>query len=362
MEPREFFIEERLEMYRNRCRCNLGESGYRAFTTGEVLDFAAISMDELRSISLSDSPNQGRADLRQEIANLYPAVRPNEVLVCTGTSEALYILFHLLLREKSKVALYFPAFQALYEVPLMLGAEIIQVPVKEKLSAKDWQEIDADLFVINHPHNPTGLDFDPQEQTEFLELMRQKNKPVLFDEHYRFLDRKDEIGWTGVSPMDQFFGTGSFTKCFGVTGLRVGWLVAEKDIIARARSFKDYLTHTVSPLSERIALGLLKNRKQFLARIKEEVENNINYFQRNLPKLTDIVRMDPMYGGLVSFVQLKEGLLSEQYADRLMEKMGIFVLPGINFEREGYLRIGYGESHEKFKWGIDTWIQHSPLI
>jgi aspartate/methionine/tyrosine aminotransferase len=362
LEPREFFIEERLEAYRNHCKCNLGESGYHAFSTGEILDLAGVSFDELREIPLYDSPNSGREDLRAEIAKLYPGVSREEVLVCTGTSEALYLIFHLLLKENSQVALYFPAFQALYEVPKMLGAKILKIETKFPLRASDFESVEADLYVLNHPHNPTGLEFEPLEQMKLIQLLKSKNKQVLFDEHYRFLDRKNSIGWTGVSPKDHFYGTGSFTKCFGATGLRIGWLIADKDIIRRARSFKDYLTHTVSPFSERIALGLLKNRNHFMPKIKNEIESNILYFESQLPNLIDIVSMDPVHGGLVGFVKLKEGVLSEVYADLILQQTGVFVLPGINFEMEGYLRIGFGESHEKFKWGIDQWAKHSPLI
>ncbi|TGL58092.1 aminotransferase class I/II-fold pyridoxal phosphate-dependent enzyme [Leptospira ognonensis] len=359
MEPRQFFIEERLELYRNHCQCNLGESGYHAFTLGEVMDLAQVTVEDLREIPLYDSPNQGREDLRAEIASLYPGVSANEVLISTGTSEAIYLLFHLLLEEHSRVALYVPAFQALYEIPKMLGATIIPVPINASLQAQDWMKVDADLFVINHPHNPTGLDFAPEEQTKLIELLKTKNKPVLFDEHYRFLDRKNELGWSGVSPKERFFGTGSFTKCFGVTGLRVGWLIADETTIARARSFKDYLTHTVSPISELLALKLMQNRKQFLQKIRTEVENNILYFQSRLSELKDILSLNEIHGGLVSFLKLREGLTSESYADQLFQKTGVFVLPGKNFEREGFLRIGYGESHEKFKWGINEWIKFS---
>lgn len=323
------------------------------------MDLAQVSPEEMRGLALYDSPNHGREDLRAEIARLYPGVSPSEVLVCTGTSEAIYLLFHLFLEKNSKVALYFPAFQALYEVPKMLGAEILQVPVNASLQASDWQDVEADLYVINHPHNPTGLDYEPEEQQKLWELLRSKNKPVLFDEHYRFLDRKGDLGWSGVSPKDRFFGTGSFTKCFGVTGLRIGWLVADEETIKRARSFKDYLTHTVSPISELFALKLLQNRKYFLPKIRTEVENNIQYFQSRLSELKDIVGLDKIYGGLVSFLRLREGIASESYADQLYRKTGVFVLPGKNFEREGFLRIGYGESHEKFKWGIEEWIKFS---
>ncbi len=326
------------------------------------MDLVSVSDSDLRKIGLNDSPNHGREDLRQEIAKLYPGVSSEEVLVCTGTSEALYILFHLLLSNESTVALYMPSFQALYEVPSMLGAKIVPVPVSSKLSAEDWEHLHADLYILNHPHNPTGLDFEAREIPKLIELLKNKNKPVLFDEHYRFLDFKHPIGWTGVSPKDRFYGTGSFTKCFGVTGLRVGWLIADIETIKRARSFKDYLTHTVSPISEFLALHLLQKKDLLIPKIKTQVEKNIAYFQSRLPELSEIISIDKIFGGLVSFLKLKEGIRSEDYADLLFQKTGVFVLPGNNFEMEGYLRIGYGESNEKFKWGIDTWIQHSPLI
>jgi len=362
LEPREFFIEDRLESYRNHCRVNLGESGFHAFKMGEILQLAGVTWEELNEIPLYDSPNQGRQDFREEIASLYPGVDAEEVLVCTGTSEALYLAFQLLIKKDSRVALFMPAFQALYEVPMMLGAKILPIEIGSSLLASDWAKIEADLFVINHPHNPTGMEFEEKEILELLKILKAKHKHVLFDEHYRFLDRDKEIGWSGVSPKNQFYGTGSFTKCFGVTGLRIGWLIADREFIKRARSYKDYLTHTVSPISERIALGLLRNRKHFLPKIKHEINQNILYFESKLSELKSIVHYNSPKGGLVAWLKLSEGISSETYADLLMEKTGVFVLPGKNFEKEGFLRIGFGEKHELFKWGIDEWANYSQLI
>jgi aspartate/methionine/tyrosine aminotransferase len=319
---------------------------------------AGIDFNSLAAIPLHDSPNRGHRELREEVAKLYPGVDSEEVLICTGTSEALYLAFHLLLKPKSKVALLWPAFQALYEVPLMLGAEVIKVEAQSPLQANIWESVDADLFVINHPHNPTGADFKPPEVEQLTRILKSKNKPVLFDEHYRFFDRHLDIGWTGVSPKDMFYGTGSFTKCFGVTGLRIGWLIADKDFIRRARSFKDYITHTVSPISEKIALGLLQNKDTFISKIKAEVESNIRYFESHLHLLSDIQDFQAIDGGLVGWAKLKEGVSSENYADQLMEQTGVFVLPGKDFEEEGFLRIGFGESKKRFELGIQEWIKY----
>lgn len=362
MEPREFFIEDRLERFRLKAFCNLGESGLGYFDLEEVLGMAGISFSDLLDLPMNDAPNQGSLELRSAIANLYPGVSPEQVLVTTGTGEALYLAFHMMVKPKTKVALIWPAFQALYEIPKMLGAEIIPVPHESAFLASTWKEIDADLYILNHPHNPTGKTFPDAEWENLLSWFREKKKLVLFDEHYRFLPGEGSLGKTGVDPNHSFYGTGSFTKCFGVTGLRVGWLVAVESFVQRARSFKDYLTHTVSPISERIALGLLENKESFLPGIQTRVRNNIGKFTslwRELPHTKDFTVPQ---GGLVGWLMLEPGISSEAYADRLFEKTGVFVLPGSNFEEEGFLRIGFGETEERMAEGLKRWSECTDLI
>lgn len=362
MEPREFFIEDRLERFRLKAFCNLGESGLGFFRLEEVLRMANVSVSELSDIPMNDAPNQGSLELRKVIANLYPGVSPNQVLVTTGTGEALYLAFHLMVKPKTKVALIWPAFQALYEIPKMLGATIIQVPHEVAFQSSTWKEIDADLYILNHPHNPTGKTFPDSEWESLLGWFREKKKQVLFDEHYRFLPGVGFMGRTGVDTNHSFYGTGSFTKCFGVTGLRVGWLIAEESFIARARSFKDYLTHTVSPISEKIALGLLENKESFLPDIQSRVRNNIAKFTSLWKELPQTKDFTVPQGGLVGWLKLESGISSEVYADRLFEKTGVFVLPGSNFEVEGFLRIGFGETEERMAEGLKRWKECTDLI
>ncbi|TGM57644.1 pyridoxal phosphate-dependent aminotransferase [Leptospira biflexa] len=362
MEPREFFIEDRLERFRLEAFCNLGESGLSHFTMEEMLSLCGLTWKDLSQIPMNDAPNQGSFALRSAIANLYPGVNPDEVLVTTGTGEALYLAFHLLVGPEKKLALVWPAFQALYEIPLMLGAEIIPVPYESAFQATTWQSIEADLYVINHPHNPTGQTFSSTEWESLLEQFRKRKKTVLFDEHYRFLPSGGGMGKTGVNPKQRFYGTGSFTKCFGVTGLRVGWLIADQEFIRRARSFKDYLTHTVNPISERIALGLLQGKEEFLPNIQKRVQNNIDHFTSvcmDLPKTKSFV---PPKGGLVGWLELQKGISSEEYADKLFARTGVFVLPGSNFEMEGFLRIGFGEKEDRFQEGLRRWKECLDLI
>lgn len=356
MLPREFFIEDRLEKYRLNTACNLGESGVRNITLGELLEKIGIGFDSLKDISLADSSNIGNSDLREEIAALYPGVSPEEVLVTTGTGEALYILFRNFLRNGSLVSLLFPAFQALYELPLSMGAEIRKVAITSEYPVDELFSGNPDCIIINHPHNPTGTGLKESS----IELLKTRacsfNGILLFDEHYRFLDYSKDLSFSGAGLTPKTFATGSITKCFGVTGLRIGWIIADRKVIPSLRSFKDYLTHTVNPISEFLALQILKNRKKLVTPIKNGIIQNIEYFKNSLTGISAIESFSVPDGGVVGFPKLKEGISSEKYSDELLKNCDVFILPGANFESEGFIRIGFGEEPQKFRAGIDRWV------
>jgi aspartate/methionine/tyrosine aminotransferase len=354
MLPREFFIEDRLEKYRKISSCNLGESGFKNFKLGEIFQLIELEMDEFKQISLEDSSNRGMEELRLEISLLYENINLDEILVTTGTSEALYIFFRSIIKKGDRVGYFSPAFQALYEIPLLCGAIINPVNI---LHGKNFEKLfrDSELVILNHPHNPTGITFDDTDWEQINFYAKKYKRVILFDEHYRFLDNEKGIGKTGYHAKNTF-ATGSITKSFGTTGLRIGWIVGDKEIISKMRSFKDYLTHTVNPISEFLALKLLKNKNKILPKIISILRENQKYFMDNLNSISSLDSMIPPSGGLVAFPKLKDGIFSEEYADNLHRNCDVFVLPGTNFEMEGYIRIGFGESKERFKSGINRWI------
>ena len=355
MLPREFFIEDRLEKYRKISTCNLGESGFKNFKLGEIFNFIELEMDELKQISLEDSSNRGMEDLRREISSLYGNIDLDEILVTTGTSEALYLFFRSIVKKGDKVGYFSPAFQALYEIPLLCGGILNPVNI---FKGKNFEKLfkESDLVILNHPHNPTGITFDDKDWDQINFYAKKYEKVILFDEHYRFLDNENGIGRTGYHGKNTF-ATGSITKSFGTTGLRIGWIVGNKEIISKMRSFKDYVTHTVNPISEFLSLKLLKNKTRILPFIISILKENQRYFLENLKSISSIDSMIPPSGGLVAFPKLKDGISSEEYSDNLYGNCDVFVLPGTNFEMEGYIRVGFGETKERFKNGIIRWLE-----
>ena len=98
MKPlRKFFMEDDLEQNRFSAKYTLGESGGRVRTVSELLLQSGLDMQNIQEIFLNtklcDSPNWGRDDLRQIISAMHPGSNKDNVLITTGTSEALFLLF-----------------------------------------------------------------------------------------------------------------------------------------------------------------------------------------------------------------------------------------------------------------------------
>ncbi|MFC1511927.1 aminotransferase class I/II-fold pyridoxal phosphate-dependent enzyme [Candidatus Latescibacterota bacterium] len=358
---RRFIMEEWLASYKDTCRYNLGESGVPGITVGELLTRAGETPDILRNIPLTDHDTRGTDRLRAAIAATYSQdITSETITVTTGTSEALFILFNLLLDGRRAVVLPFPAFQALYEVPRALGAEVRFYHLTPRNGyIPDPEEVTGliddrtGVVVVNTPHNPSGAAIPAEHAEAIIDCAERHGATVLFDEHYRFLPHE------GASPSRSFarpeqgvLAVGSLTKCFGVTGLRVGWIAAPPRLIKAVCDFRDYLTHTLSPVCDYLAARALEERNRFIPPVIEVIRENVAVLDR-------FITAHPRWswtvpdGGVVAFPGYDYPVDSQVFARNLVERYGVFVLPGVAFETTGHVRINLSQPPVLFREALD---------
>lgn len=356
MIPRRFIMEDWLAARKDTSIYNLGESGMPDLTVGECLARCGLDTGALRDIVLRDEDTRGSARLRHAIATTYNLPVTDEMItVTTGTSEALYLIFALMLEHGGNVVAPFPAFQALYEVPRALGAEARLYRLNEENGFRpDPDEItrliddDTAVVVINTPHNPSGV-FIPRETADTVaETAQRHGAVVLADEHYRFLPMEGDAPVQSLADPDRnIVATGSITKCFGTIGLRMGWVVAQPALIRRIRDFRDYLTHTLSPLSDFLACSLLEHAPAFIAPARETIAANRNILVGAASEIPGLSLIPPE-GGIVAFPRYTFGVDTESFARGLIEQHGVFVLPGNAFETPAHFRINLGRQPDEF--------------
>jgi aspartate/methionine/tyrosine aminotransferase len=334
-----FLMEDFLEHYRFQSQYNAGESGGRPRRIEDILCASNLTPSQASALflktSLCDSPNWGRSDLRQMIANFHPQAQEENVLITTGTSEALFLLFRYL--QPQKVALALPGFQLLYEIPKAMGAHIVPLPVRFDcrgapfVDEEEWMTLliqtRPDCIVINNPHNPSGLVLRQHFLHRLLEIATNAN--VIADEHYRFLSSHTQTLGETLYQHNKTFVTGSFVKCLGVPGLRIGWCVGPAQALKFLQNEKNYTTHTVNPLSEWISVEVLKNlnsplfkqvQKEWLEN-KKILQNFLNHSQTFYGKAPE--------GGLVSclgFQSVRTQKECDLFTKKLLDNF-IFALP-----------------------------------
>jgi aspartate/methionine/tyrosine aminotransferase len=353
-------MEDWLEEWRLKARYDLGESGHRSRTVGELLAGAGIAPEQAAqaflSMPLHDSPNRGRADLRQLVSSFHEGASADDVLITTGTSEALFLLFRAL--APRKVALLLPAFQLLYEIPARMGATIVGLPVRfddSGLPRADWDlwfEIlrreRPDAVVFNHPHNPSGLCFTAAEIAELSRFCEARGIRLVADEHYRFLSTESvPLGPTSFSLNGTTAVTGSFIKCTGTPGLRLGWYVGPRGWLDVMQNEKNYTTHTVNPVAEWMALcalGALLNPASALSvSMRGEWELNRTTLSTFLARNLGAWQGSVPAGGLVcvlTHASWSDAHTFERHLAALLTA-GVFLLPLSTMEfAESYMRMG----------------------
>jgi aspartate/methionine/tyrosine aminotransferase len=353
---RRFFMEDWLASHKDTCVYNLGESGMPDCTVGEILERCGLSPDSIASLCLKDNDTRGSERLRLAILKTYtPPVRFENITVTTGTSEALFILFNILMEKRSSIVVPWPSFQALYEVPRALGAELRFYRLNDDNEfLPDPDEIcgmiddTTGVVVINTPHNPSGRLFPEEAVEPVIRKAAFHGAAVISDEHYRFLPLN------GVCPLKTFarpgenvIATGSITKCFGVIGLRIGWIAAPEILISGVRDFRDYLTHTLSPVSDFLAAVVLEHAEAIINPNREKLKKNFISLGNMVEDTRGISLVSPE-AGIVAFPAFNYKISSDEFARGLIEKHGVFVLPGSSFETENHFRINLGQEPDLF--------------
>lgn len=341
---------------------NLGESGVEDMNLEEMLKVTDTSTEELLQCSFKNNDTYGSLELRKQIASLYENVDPENILVTTGSSEGLYIYFQYRFEPGANVITLFPAFQSLYEVPRYLGYELRKLDLKPEDGYRlDMEKLESmidektKILILNNPHNPTGMMLTDEEIEKIGELSKKYGFEILADEHYRFIPYGDEK--LIPSLYDRLPGVvtvGSMIKCFACVGLRMGWIIGPKELIDDCRDFKDYTTHTICSITDFLSQRVLLKRDNIVDEHRRWIKENVSVFGEFINKYNDVLDWVEPKGGIVAFPFLKDKSISSwTFAEKLVEKAGVSLLPGDVFERPGYFRVGFGMKPEVFKEAVE---------
>ncbi len=357
-----FALERWMTAHELDVEYDITESGIAPLSVNDLLGFAPpVERDALLAglldMRLGYSEACGSADLRATLAATYRDTGPDNILVTTGAIEANFLVFNTLLAPGDHVVCVYPAYQQLYSVPRAIGCDVSLWTLRPENDFRyDLDELAAlvtprtKLIVVNTPHNPTGALLSADELRRVYDLAASVGALVLCDEAYRWLTIP---GGEALAPPVRDLGArgisvGTFSKPFGLPGLRVGWMAGPEEFVAACWGMRDYTSLSPGKLSDALALLALRHREQIVARNHAIVAANLATAHAWFAAHADMATWTPPRGGLLALLRYDLPMPSRELADHLANEYSVMLAPGSAFGYEQHLRIGIGQEPPLF--------------
>jgi len=221
------------------------------------------------------------------------------------------------------------------------------------------------VFILNTPSNPTGCVYTKEELTQIARILSQKNIFVISDEIYEKLiyDGLKHTSIASFNPQiyDLTITVNGLSKSYSMTGWRIGYLGAAKDIVEAISKLQDHSTSNPTSISQKAAVAALSAPDDFSKKLCEEFERRRDYCAKRLAAMKKISYVLPKGAFYIFFDISKTGLDSGTFANRLLDEEYIALIPGNGFGMDDYCRLSFATSMEQLTKGMDRleeWLNH----
>ena len=342
------------------------ETGEPKFPTAAPIAEAAaraITEDHTRY-----TPACGIPELREAISELYEAryglsVSPQRVVVTTGSSAALGLLCELLLNPGDGLLLADPGYPCNANFVRRVGAQPQAVPVNAEqnfllhaeLIARYWQENTRGAIVAS-PGNPTGSVFAREELQALWQALKDRGGVWLSDEIYHGLTYAEMEETCALSITEDACVINSFSKYFGMTGWRLGWMVVPEAAVESVNLMaQNYFISNPSIAQYAALAALAPQTREILDQRREELQDRRDFLVAALRGLGFGIGHVPL-GGFYLYADISRFADdSEPFCWRLLNEYGVACTPGTDFGRHranSYIRFSYVEPMERLREGV----------
>ncbi len=304
----------------------------------------------------------GDLELREVICQHYletygVSVKPEQIVVTSGTSPAMMLVFAALLEKGQEVIISDPGYACYPNFIKFLGGIPARVPVYEKDGFQFRTEAIQErinrktkAILINSPSNPTGCLLSESTMRSIARL----SPIIISDEIYHGLvyeGKEHSI----LEFSDRAFVLNGFSKLYAMTGLRLGYLIAPERFVRPIQKMQQNFFICASSLAQRAGIAALQETDQEVEEMKRIYDQRRKFMIKRLKELGFSISVEPT-GAFYVFANARS-FSGDSYrlAFDILENAHVGVTPGIDFgpNGEGYLRFSYANSLENIAEGLD---------
>jgi aspartate aminotransferase len=321
------------------------------------------------------APAPGFLALREVIAEMVTRenhfqVSPDEVIVTSGAKHALYLALQCLTEPGDAVLVPTPAWVSYTPMIELAGAQIIPLPLFEedgfRANVDRWKGMaipsNARGIILNSPNNPTGVVYNREDLIRLVGWALQRNLWIISDEIYEKIlydaAKHYSVASLGPEVKSHTITISGFSKSYCMTGWRLGWAIADKDVIKKMVALQSQSTSHVTSFVQWAGITAARLPEQHIQSLVKAFDKRRNYCMGRLNKLSDALTYVRPTGAFYFFINLSRWLNEHKMNDvelckELLIKQHVGGVPGSSFGKEKFIRLSYATSQENLEKAFD---------
>jgi aspartate aminotransferase len=366
--------EARLLRERGEAVINLGigEPKNKTPINAMLTAAAKLSSGEVKYTPVDGVPSLKKSIIRYTEENYDRLVAPENVLVTNGAKQSIFNILYSLLNVQDEVIILAPYWVSYPEIVKMCQARPVIVTPEDGTFIPRLEDIERAVtsytraIVVNSPNNPSGAIYPPALIESLVNFCERRGLYMICDDIYHKLTFDGKVAAPATRFTDRdtdnshLIIINGVAKIYGMTGFRVGWVIAPRDIVRVMANITAQMTSGVSPVSQAAAEGALNGLQSVTESIRLQIQNNRDVLLEQMKSFSG-ARLIPPDGTFYALPDLKAfSSESVQLSQFLLKKALVVTVPGKEFGAEGHIRISFSgtvkdvtEGLERIKWALD---------
>ena len=366
--------EARLLRERGEAVINLGIGEPKNKTPiNAILSSAAkLTSGEVKYVPIDGTPSLKKAVIRYTEESYDRLVAPENVLITNGAKQSLFNIIYSILNPQDEVIVIAPYWVSYPEIIKMcLGRPVIVTPEDGTFTPR-FEDIERAItsytraIIVNSPNNPSGVIYPPELIEKLVDLCERKGIYLVCDDIYHKLTFDGNVAppaynFTKKDIEDSHvIVVNGVAKLYGMTGFRVGWVVAPRQLVRVMTNVTAQTTSGVSPVSQAAAEGALNGLQAVVEALRLQIQNNRDVLLQEFKSFSGARLIEP-HGTFYALPDIRAFNNNSVEVSRfLLKKALVVTVPGKEFGMEGHIRISFSgsvkdvtEGIARIKWALD---------
>ncbi len=285
-----FVLNEEARQLRERgeavINLGIGEPRNKTPLAAVIASAAKLTSGEVKYVAPDGLPSLKKAVIRYTGENYGRLVAPENVIITNGAKQSLFNIFYSILNPKDEVIVLAPYWVSYRQmIKMCMGVPVIVTPEDGTFTPR-FEEIEQAVtsftraIIVNSPNNPSGVIYPPELIEKIVKLCEQKNIFMICDDIYHKLTFDNNKAITAYRFMKHDIESSNIivvngvAKLYGMTGFRVGWVVAPRELVRVMTNVTVQIASGVSPISQAAAEGALTGVQSMVEALRLHIQNN----------------------------------------------------------------------------------------